>query len=408
MFESIIAIAQKINFSQQTRMNALLASNVLRRELLHSDIIKMFIDPHFDKDGQRLRFFLEAVGKKSLGRTRKNISLPKHVTKSRVPNVYVRREYENIDILITYRAKNNRPIAIIIENKIDAPDQDRQLERYISTMQDEGYNEVGSDIFPIYLSLTGKEPEQKSIGNYDIDNIIMCSYEEHIRSWLDECTLHEQDNYMKSNVTMYKEMVEVLMSDEKNKWEAVEAVFNAADIKEPKQLELLTDAVRRKAQVRFLQKLCGELSRRIKKLPRVSKYAYTSKASIERQAKASDEYGFSFQIAANLLWSVKFDWSNKKYFLFTGLQPIPEGEIDEEIRKKIIKAVMPKKYSHYKRNDDHWYIRSDTYDLEMSFRRDEETKNASVKDWEDWAHEYADYFYDNLVECCELAKSASK
>lgn len=80
-----------------------------------------------------------------------------------------------IDILITDKLGNQ----IIIENKIYAPDQNNQLLRYYK------YNQ-NADI--IYLTLDGKEPQEKSYGNLLNNTHFKCySYELHILNWLDQC-----------------------------------------------------------------------------------------------------------------------------------------------------------------------------------------------------------------------------
>ena len=65
--------------------------------------------------------------------------------------------------------------AIIIENKIFAGDQSKQLERYFEIIKQEGFE----DIRIIYLSLYGEEPSEQSIGllKNEKDDLI---YKKHI------------------------------------------------------------------------------------------------------------------------------------------------------------------------------------------------------------------------------------
>ncbi|MEZ9568394.1 PD-(D/E)XK nuclease family protein [Vibrio splendidus] len=87
-------------------------------------------------------------------------------------------EYKNIDILI-----RSHDTAVIIENKIYASDQDKQLQRYYQTMRSEGYK----DIHLFYLTLDGKKPSPESIGNLkkEVGNL---SYREDIYGWIGRCT----------------------------------------------------------------------------------------------------------------------------------------------------------------------------------------------------------------------------
>ncbi|KLV09919.1 hypothetical protein C9I92_06610 [Photobacterium ganghwense] len=97
-------------------------------------------------------------------------------------NIMVDREYQNIDILI-----RNGKTAIVIENKIYATDQEKQLSNYYKKMVDEGYQ----DIKLIYLTLTGYSPEEQSIEELPHkvkdNDLILASYESDIYSWISKC-----------------------------------------------------------------------------------------------------------------------------------------------------------------------------------------------------------------------------
>ena len=83
-----------------------------------------------------------------------------------------------IDILIT-DAYNH---ALIIENKIFAGDQKKQLLRYSNYAKAKKY-----EYQIIYLTLDGHEPSDFSTGKEPDFDYIMYSYEEDILTWLDEC-----------------------------------------------------------------------------------------------------------------------------------------------------------------------------------------------------------------------------
>ncbi len=100
--------------------------------------------------------------------------------------VKVLREYKNIDILIKSEDKN-----IIIENKIFAEDQYKQLERYYQTI-----NGSCNDVKIFYLTLDGHSPSKNSLGKLlcsedEIieDRVIVSnlSYKNNISSWIEEC-----------------------------------------------------------------------------------------------------------------------------------------------------------------------------------------------------------------------------
>ena len=71
--------------------------------------------------------------------------------------VEVENEYKYIDVLIRYK----KFLAVIIENKIDYRDRDRQLEKYYNIMsKEEGY---GNNVYAIYLTPEGKFPSENSL-----------------------------------------------------------------------------------------------------------------------------------------------------------------------------------------------------------------------------------------------------
>jgi len=95
--------------------------------------------------------------------------------------VKVRTEFWRVDILIT----NARKQAVIIENKIYAPDQERQLARYYRRVKKYGY----LDVYVRYLTLHGGRPEDGSFeklkGDLDKRHLDTASYRGEIRRWLE-------------------------------------------------------------------------------------------------------------------------------------------------------------------------------------------------------------------------------
>ena len=71
---------------------------------------------------------------------------------------------------------------IIIENKINyAVDQHRQIERYVTAVQ-----QTNRNIFVLYLTLNGdKQPTQESIGETNGETILEINYRDHILYWLE-------------------------------------------------------------------------------------------------------------------------------------------------------------------------------------------------------------------------------
>lgn len=143
--------------------------------------------------------------------------------------VEIETEYKDIDIFIY-----NDEQAIIIENKIYAGDQPRQLERYKEVIQNENkYN----DIFIIYLTLDGRPPSNDSMGKtLKLSDIICCDYTKKINEWLKECiTISERkDSLLSQTIYQYKELVTELTSNvkqaEKNKEKISENIKEAWEL----------------------------------------------------------------------------------------------------------------------------------------------------------------------------------
>ena len=97
----------------------------------------------------------------------------------------VSNEYGQIDILL-----KKEGTCIIIENKINASDQDSQLNRYYRYAKESFTDE---QIKLIYLTLCGREPSKKSLRGIDgqealdVDRVIRISYKSHIVKWIEEC-----------------------------------------------------------------------------------------------------------------------------------------------------------------------------------------------------------------------------
>jgi len=118
----------------------------------------------------------------------------------------VHREYDNIDVFV---AAGDH--ALIIENKIYAGDQDRQLERYFRAVRGMGFEHIGI----VYLTLRGDSPSRQSLGDLteeSMDQGLHClSYEDDVHSWLDACIeAATQNPVVRETLVQYQRLVEML------------------------------------------------------------------------------------------------------------------------------------------------------------------------------------------------------
>lgn len=124
-------------------------------------------------------------------------------------SVRIARESRNIDILIT----NCQRQAIIIENKVDAYDQDEQLKRYINALKIEKFY----DPWVIYLTLDGRYPSDSSlpeaerIALEESGRFLSISYSLEIRDWLAIC-IKESASFpvLRETLVQYRELVDKL------------------------------------------------------------------------------------------------------------------------------------------------------------------------------------------------------
>ena len=114
----------------------------------------------------------------------------------------VERERDYIDIRIINDASRQ---AIMIENKIEAPDRSKQLQKYYDTLE-----KRYSKIHPLYLTLDGRKPSPFSIGGLDPKKIITISYKCLI-PWLERCQEREEKkSTLRDAIAQYIQLVRKL------------------------------------------------------------------------------------------------------------------------------------------------------------------------------------------------------
>ncbi len=170
---------------------------------LHSRFIYSLLDPnssHYQKE-LFLQLFIKACRLEDFGLDPQNAK--------------VYKEYENIDIYITDGTKH-----IILENKINAGDQEAQIKRYIKTVQKE--NDSEAEIYVLFLSPQGREPSDYSLSGLKIEGgkilekngdkvakFKAISYDKEIMAWLGLC-LDEAGNLanLAAVISQYKNVIE--------------------------------------------------------------------------------------------------------------------------------------------------------------------------------------------------------
>lgn len=251
---------------------------------LHSSLIYGFLNPqntHYQGD-VFLETFLKCVELKEwFGNT---------------SDARVYREYENIDMYITNGEKH-----IIVENKINAGDQDRQIERYIETIakeqsqdssdivsnDDMEYSEIESsesetpqeqsasydNIAVLYLTPDGLEPSEDSLGKwamqgeYLVDNkdnkvrFKAISYKNEILSWIENsqakvgCITN-----LNAALLFYKDAVQIITNTKENTM-SVEKFLTQGNMQE--NMEIVFEILKNHESI--LDRYCNEIISKYKK-----------------------------------------------------------------------------------------------------------------------------------------------
>lgn len=174
----------------------------------HSAFIKELLDPkgtHL-KDGIFLKLFLECIENSDLDVTTAKVELEKHIGTRDDKN----KTGGRIDIFIS-DARGNY---VSIENKIDAQDQNVQIERYCNYYK--GKNKV------YYLTLDGKSPDKTSCGELEAGtDYYLLSYKNHILKWLELCLEKSVDNpILRESIKQYAILIKKItytMNNEEEK-----------------------------------------------------------------------------------------------------------------------------------------------------------------------------------------------
>lgn len=151
-----------------------------RKEVrLHSSFIASLLDPR-GPHGLRtkpLELFLQVMNAEGI---LQDLTTVKVETEMYIGTISNRgNEGGRLDIVLTDTHKH----AIVIENKIDAGDQPKQLLRYDNYCK----KHFGNDHYRIiYLTKWGEDPSEQSCGGKDID-YRLASYKEDILSWVNRC-----------------------------------------------------------------------------------------------------------------------------------------------------------------------------------------------------------------------------
>ena len=276
---------------------------------LHSRMLYSLLDPngqHY-QDNLFLDEFLKILSVEKFNINSKNCSIYK--------------EHQSIDLYIT--DGNNH---IIIENKIYAPDQEKQIERYVNTIKSENSDVDSSKILVLYLSLDKHNPSKSSLGDLSIENGFLkngeneevalfksISYKKEMMIWLKKCQ-YEVQNITNLN-EVFNQYIDVIKMINN---EHTEKIMSLSDyIKNDKskyqmalQIQMAIPEARKKIVENFFNKIIQILQNKL-----------GEDWTVEIDGDLSTKWEFPFKIYKNKWKSQKgnhllfgFEFQKKEYF----------------------------------------------------------------------------------------------
>ena len=157
--------------------------------------------------------------------------------------------------------------AVILENKINARDQDRQLERYYEAVRDR--LDVPEDkIWVVYLTPHGHKPSDQSVGALDGERVKCVSYRSEVLGWLKDCIKESAQNpALRESLIQYHRVVEritgnVLAEGYMNELKAL-LLQDGKYLQAASHLAEALPKARRDLELRFWEALRQELQSRL-------------------------------------------------------------------------------------------------------------------------------------------------
>jgi len=340
---------------------------------LHSRMIASFLNPSGEHYQSTLFLdkFLEVLNLKNF-----NID-------SKTCSVY--REYKNIDLYITDGDKH-----IIIENKIYAGDQKKQIERYVERIKEENNDLECNNILVIYLSLKRDKPKEHSLGSLSIENGFLkrekdeialfksIYYKNEILEWLEKCQ-YEIQNITNLN-EVFRQYIDVVKMIN-NQYE--DKIMNFSDyIKDNKsiyklavEIEKELPKVREKIINNFFEKIKNSLEKTLN---------HTSQEWIIEVKNTSPTKYVIPLIIYKKNWNeknmLKFDFEFGKQNYYSGYIGVHRNNNSIDIQKEIIEKfdLELKKLSPLNTTEKwlHHEFLSETYDFPnyIMFKQNAEEK----------------------------------
>lgn len=121
-----------------------------------------------------------------------------------------------LDVVLDIELIDGKKVLIVIENKIFAGDQNKQICRYINYAQEVKKNNDYSEFFIFYLTLSGDDPSKNSTNG--LKEYHTLSYKSDIFNWLEKCLEKTYDRpLVRETIIQYKNLIASLTQQDMDK-----------------------------------------------------------------------------------------------------------------------------------------------------------------------------------------------
>ena len=322
--KTIIERSEEITRLKQERFNIF---SVLRKDHdennLHSAFLTELLNPEgrHDLGNAFLKIFIEEFKLSDI----LNIENPITVKKEKTI------EEGRVDI---YLEDTTQKSVVLIENKIHARDQDRQLERYHNhiTNSKKGKGKL------LYLTLKGKEASEESKKDLKEEDYFCISYSEDIFSWLEKCMKEAADvPTVRETIKQYMNLIKKLTGGLQNQMEENEIIEKI--IENYEESNWIKKNIWR-AEVKIIRQFLEDLEKDLRK--KLAERLDKEEWEVKLDEKLYDEYkGVSIRYKK---WdeniSIKFERQGHKYpqWCILGIRDnknkIARKKINEELKDK--------------------------------------------------------------------------
>lgn len=265
---------------------------------------------------------------------------------------------------------------VIIENKIDAGDQPKQLERYYNYSIE--HKPKSKEVFLIYLTLDGSEPSEQSLGSLSPEIVHSLSYKVFIKDFLDSCIVASSPYpLIQHTIVQYKHLIEKITGGSFN-MATLEEVTKLIDSQDKLSAALLlaqaTELARNQLELKFWEELEQKLRFKLKHDPNITVNFSCSNTYNLQKIKSGNYFGIYMKIGEVDNYDVLFGVNKENGLLFHGVRLADKsGQILGDSKLALLyKEMYEKIKSLY--SDPHsnaWWV---------AWERPQSARNLNMKD----------------------------